>query len=240
VARFWRSVFLAFHYCLFLVTGLCCGIERVQGGGETHGIVYLISRRQFLDVMLQENGMPLDSECAVDWGLLHADGELEIYPENAYGKLMLLSTLKERPGSFFGGGEEIFPLSLSFSFCFSFFLMFALVVYTFTHPSDVWRTGKQRKKKVKTASAAYLSLIAKGYSGCMALADFSLPSVLLFRPCSAFGSRGAGGVSAGARGTERGLDCRRPRLARQLALQLDMRRTTESSLRVARAERVKF
>ncbi len=114
--------------------GLACGVKEEKSEEDcSHGIAYLITRQQFLDVMSQECGLDAGTstlETAIDWTALHSKGAIEVLPDHNYGKLLFVGTLKEYP------------------------------VYTFTHPASLWTS----KKAVRTASAPYLSVIAKGLS----------------------------------------------------------------------------
>ncbi len=127
----WRVRFVAYSEWW---EGLAACID--EEADVSHGVAYLITREQFVDVLRQENGLPLERDVVVDWEALHARSALEVASGLAYG---LLRTMGELDG---------------------------VPVYTFTHTSEFMRKQQRgsRKKPERTASVAYLNVIARGLS----------------------------------------------------------------------------
>lgn len=114
-----------------------CGISEFPSDrDESHGVAYLIGRDQFVDVFLQENGVPLGgAQSVIDWAKLHDHGRVDVFPDHPYGKIVLVGQLNGRN------------------------------VYSFTHPESVVKKQRSERVRAKrTASEAYLSICAKGLS----------------------------------------------------------------------------
>ncbi len=114
----------------------CCDDSADESSSHSHGVAYLITREQFLDVMRQENSLSLDHPVAIDWEILHKEKRLDVLAGHAYGSLRLVGDLETRP------------------------------VYTFTHCDAFLKRQLQEghKKPERTASVAYLNVIARGLS----------------------------------------------------------------------------
>lgn len=115
--------------------GLVCGIDLLPHDVDhTYVRLYLISRQQFYDIMLQENSLPIaQSDVEVDWHALEKNGSLSVLPESKYGHLMLLGQVDGYP------------------------------VLTFTHGPELQEKLVNRKIKARrTASKAYLKVIVNG------------------------------------------------------------------------------
>lgn len=75
--------------------GLVCGIEKDKNS-YTHGMLYNITREQFLDVTKQENGIDVHDKLDVDWEALRRDGGLRLF-DGVYGFLVSLGNIDGFP-----------------------------------------------------------------------------------------------------------------------------------------------
>lgn len=57
---------------------------------HTYGRMYLITKEQFLDVVRQENALPVEAEIDFDEEKLQEEQSLIVFPENAYGRIIYL------------------------------------------------------------------------------------------------------------------------------------------------------
>lgn len=92
-----HELFFGYNIEVWNGSGVAFIDYEVKKNCQTYGRKYLITKEQFLDVVRQENSMPLDSKIYIDYETLYKTGTFILFEDKIYGRLLYLGDSEGYP-----------------------------------------------------------------------------------------------------------------------------------------------